>query len=379
MPTTRPMDLTVGVGPPRSALPADLAVGLPLVKAALLYGDRVTLCSPAASLLLRLREHAPCDVPGRLAVLAGLADDLDLGDGPARLAHAVGLGRRVDPEAVRMTVDGWWARYRRALDEAVVESGLAALAPAVEAGRLTVETLGVGAVARPSDFAEAAAETYAAAVADAVARGHATPLLDGPTAEAIRDASEAGWAGVTERRAHQARGGGLAAHVLQRLPLFDRATVPEVLDVRADLDAPLARFRAAVDEFAAEVASAAWDPEFAVEAERVYRQRVAPAVAEIDDAVASVGYLRELATRYAERPQQFVPLAAPALTVALASSDVLAQTVAASLAGLSVVANAAQAGWAVADGRREVRARRLFFVYATSRRFNGDRGWRSRA
>lgn len=373
------MDLTVGVGPPRSALPIDLAVGLPLVKAALLYGDRVTLCSPAASLLRRLREHAPRDVPGRLAVLAGLADDLGLGDAPARLAHAVGAGRRIDPEVVRGTVDAWWGRYRRGLDEAIVESGLAALAPAVEAGRLTVETLGVGAVARPSDFAEAAAETYAEAMADAVVRGDTTPLLDGPTAEALRDATEAGRVGVSEPRAHRARDGGLAAHVLQRLPLFDQATVPEVLDIRADLDAPLARFRAAVDEFAAEVASAAWDPDFAVEADRVYRQRVAPAVAEIEDAVSSVGYLRELATRYADRPQQFVPLAAPALTVALAAPDALAQTVAASLAGLSVVANAAQAGWALADGRRAVRARRLFFVYAAGRRFSGDRGWGSRA
>ena len=373
------MDLTVGVGPPRSALPSDLSVGLPLVKAALLYGDRVTLCSPAASLLLRLREHVPCDVPGRLAVLAGLADDLGLGDGPARLAHAVASGWRVDRGVVAATVDAWWGRYRRALAEAVVQSGLEELAPAVDAERLTIETLGVGALARPSDFAEAAAETYAEAVADAVARGDTTPLVDGPTAEALRDAAEAGRVGVSEPRAHRARDGGLAAHVLQRLPLFDRATVPEVLDVRADLDAPLARFRGAVDEFAAEVAAAAWDPDFAVEADRVYRQRVAPAVAEVEDAVASVGYLRELATRYAERPQQFVPLAVPALTVALASPDALAQAVAASFAGLSVVANAAQAGWAVADGRRSVRASRLFFVYAAGRRFRGDRGWRGRA
>jgi len=373
------MDLTVGVGPPRSALPSDLSVGLPLVKAALLYGDRVTLCSPAASLLLRLEEHDPRDVPGRLAVLAGLADDLGLGDGPARLAHVVGVGRYLDAEVVRLTVDAWWRRYRRSLAEAVVQSGLAELAPAVDATRLTIETLGVGAVARPSDFAEAAAETYAAVVADAVVRGSATPLLDGPTAEALRDAAEAGRVGVSEPCVHRARDGGLAAHVLQRLPLFDRATVPEVLDIRADLDAPLARFRGAVDEFAAEVASAVWDPDFAVEADRVYRRRVAPAVAEIEDAVASVGYLRELATRYAERPQQFVPLAVPALTVALASPDALAQTVAASLAGLSVVANAAQAGWAVADGRRAVRARRLFFVYAAGRRLRGDLGWRGRA
>ena len=371
------MDLTVGVGPPRSALPPDLGVGLPLVKAALLYGDRVTLCSPAASLLLRLRDHTPTAVGSRLAVLAGLADDLGLGDAPARLAHVADTPH-VDPEVVRLTVDAWWRRYRRALAEALVESGLEALGPAVAAGRLTVETLGVGAIAGPSDFAEAAAETYARVVAEAVSQGHTTPLLDGATADGLRGAVASGRLGVSEPRAHRARDGGLAAHVLQRLPLFDRATVAEVLDIRADLDAALARFRAAMDAFAAEVAAAAWDPDFAVEADCVYRRQVAPAVAEIEDAVATVGYLRELVTRYAERPGQFVPLAAPALTVALASPDVLAQTVAATLAGGSVLANAAQAGWAVADARRAARAKRLFFVYAARRRLAGDRSWRGR-
>ncbi len=370
------MHLTVGVGPPRSALPADLDVGLPLVKAALLYGDRVTLCSPAASLLLRLRDHDPPDVAGRLAVLAGLADDLGLGDGPERLAHALGAGRRIDPGIAAATVDAWWDRYRRALADAVAGSGLDALTPAVHAGRLAIETLGVGAVARPSDFAEAAAETYAAAVADAVACGDTTPLLDGPTAEVLRDAVEAGWLGVSAPRVAEARSGGLGASVLQRLPLFDRATVAEVLDVRSDLDGPLARFRAAVDEFAAEVASAAWDADFAVEAARVYRQRVAPAVAEVEDAVASVGYLRELVSRYAERPGQFVPLAVPALTVALTSSDTLAQAVAAAFAGGSMLANAASAAWAWRDARRDATARRLFFVYAVGRRLSGRSEWR---
>ncbi|WP_412069977.1 hypothetical protein [Rubrivirga sp. IMCC43871] len=372
------MDLTVGVGPPRSALPADLGVGLPLVKAALLYGDRVTLCSPAASLLLRLRDHAPTALADRLEVLMGLADDLGLDDAPARLAAVLAAGR-VDAEVVQPLVDGWWRRYRRALADASVESGLEALAPAVAAGRLTVETLGVGAIARPTDFAQAAAETYATSVADAVERGMVTPLLDGPTADGLRLAVEAGRVGVSEPHTHRAQAGGLAAHVLQRLPLFDRATVAEVLDVRADLDPALARFRAAIDVFSADLGAAAWDPDFTVEAAGVYRTQVAPAVAEIEDAVASVGYLRELVTRYAERPGQFVPLAVPALSVALASPDVLAQTVAVTLAGGSLLANAAHAGWAVADGRREVRARRLFFVYAAGRRFGGDHSWRSTA
>ncbi|MGB3544761.1 hypothetical protein, partial [Rubrivirga sp.] len=161
-----------------------------------------------------------------------------------------------------------------------------------------------------------------------------------------------------------------------KLPLFERATVAEVLDIRSDLDRPLSRFRSAIAEFSDEIASAPWDPDFAVESARIYDLRVAPAIADLEDAVASVGYLRELVSRYAERPQQFVPLAAPLLTVALTSPDALVQAVSATFSGLSLAANAGQAWIAAHDARLEVEGRRLFFVYAAGRRMRGREVWR---
>ncbi|MGB3545306.1 hypothetical protein, partial [Rubrivirga sp.] len=101
------MHLTVGVGPPTSALPAEIDIGLPLVKAALLYGDRVTLCSPSASLLVRLRRHRPASLTDCLEVLVGLSNDLGLEDGPQRL-KALLEGGRVEAENARPAVDHWW-------------------------------------------------------------------------------------------------------------------------------------------------------------------------------------------------------------------------------------------------------------------------------
>lgn len=366
------MHLTVGVGPPAALTRID--VGLPLVKAALLYGDRVTLCSPAASVLERLRRDDPPGLRARLVTLAGLSADLGLGDAPARLGDLLDVGR-IDGDVARITVAEWWSEYRCLLAQTLASSGLDDLSHAVAAGRLTVETLGTGPVAHPADLMRSAAEVYAGRVSDAVATGDTTPLLDAETARGIGSALASGRLAVSSPRIDRARDGGLAAHVLQRLPLFERATVPEVLDIRADLAAPLARFRAAVTDFADAVASPAWDPDFATEADRVYHRSVAPAVADIEDAVASVGYLRELTARYAERPHQFVPVAAPLLTVAVASADVVSQAVAASLSGLSLAANAAQAWHACRDARREIQGRRLFFVYAAGRRMDGHSVW----
>ena len=367
------MHVTVGIGPPAAL--AHIDVGLPLVKAALLYSDHVTLCSPAASVLTRLCADDPSDLRARLATLAGLSADLGLDGAPARLGALLDAGR-IDGDVAQIAVAGWWRHYRQLLAQTASASGLEALAPAVAAGRLVVDALGTGPVAHPADLMRAAADVYARHVSEAVSTGDTTPLLDAETAHGVGLAVASGRLAVSGPHRARARDSGLAAHVLQRLPLFEHATVPEVLDIRADLAAPLARFRAAAAEFAEAIASAAWDPDFEAEASRVYDRSVAPAVADIEDAVESVGYLRQLTARYAERPHQFVPVAAPLLTLAFSPAEVLAQTVVASLAGLSVAANAAHAWHADRDARRGIEGRRLFFVYAAGRRMDGRPVWR---
>ena len=85
--------------------------------------------------------------------------------------------------------------------------------------------------------------------------------------------------------------------MLQRLPLFDDATVHEVIDIRRELERPLVRFRSAVMTYAESIKSASWDEDFSVEAELVFRQHIEPAVLEIEDSVRSSSSLLSMATR----------------------------------------------------------------------------------
>ena len=241
-------------------------------------------------------------------------------------------------------------------------SGLAELSVAERAGAL--EIVDLAETEPPEDLAACVADGYAARVLEAVANGATYPLLDGPTGEGLRQRLGV----VSEPRRAQARHVGLAARLVERLPLFDLATVAETLDIRTDLAPHLARFRLAVSGFAETVASGPWDDDFGVEAERVYVRDVAPAIHDIEDAIASTGYLRELVSRYADRPTLLAPLAAPALALAVAGPDTLTQAVSLALGALSVGANALQAGYAAGDARREAEAHRLFFYYAAAQR-----------
>ncbi len=352
--------VTVAVAPPEGV--PDLRDEVALVRAGLLYGDRVALVSPGASLLRRLVTGAAlCTSPRqRLDLLASVAGDLGLGASP------LALQKRLGEPGIARTVEHLWRAFEGRLERAAFASGLGELAVAERAGAL--EIVDLAGADLPADLAACAADDYAARVLAAVASGATYPLLDGPTGEGVRQRLD-----LSRPRAREARHIALAAHLVERLPLFDLATVAETLDIRADLAAPLARFRGAVLEFSEAIARgaperSAWDADFARDAEHVYRRDVAPAVEDIRDAIQSTGYLRALVSRYADRPAMLAPLAAPALALAVAGPGAITHAVGLAIGGLSLVANAAKAGYDAADRRREAQAHRLFFYVAA-----GDR------
>src|SRR5918994_327073 len=133
---------------------------------------------------------------------------------------------------------------------------------------------------------------------EAVASGTTYPLLDAPTAEFVAAAEGTSFADISPTAAAMGRHSGLAGDLLRRLlPLFERATISEVLDIRRDLRVPLLGFRMAVRDFAREVRSAAWQEGFAEEAEVLFREKVEPEVEKIEYAVKENSSYAEIGRR----------------------------------------------------------------------------------
>jgi hypothetical protein len=86
-------------------------------------------------------------------------------------------------------------------------------------------------------------------------------------------------------------GSGLVA----RLPAFPLAPLDDLLSLRADLSAPLARYRAAVSRIAARLTVRAFDREVAAEIEDLWLSEVAPVLSEIEEGFAEHGLVREIA------------------------------------------------------------------------------------
>ena len=299
----------------------DLSEDLALVKASLLYADKVRLCSVGSSFLSAIAEYAEAPEKERAKLVVRYLPVLQpsmSADEVRFFEAAVGMMSRKDerrvPKRARKEVLAMVRKEGEELRRDVIEqhraAGIEGFREAVRAGVLEVHTFGQTSVEALMeahfrgngdwlsgvDIADVLVE-YLELASEAMLAGTTYPLLDAPTAEFVAAVEGTGFADVPATAADRGRYSGLAGDLLRRLPLFELASIDEVLDIRRDLRVPLLGFRQAVAGFAREIRSAAWREGFAEEAEALFREKVEPEVDKIEHAVEENSSYAELGRR----------------------------------------------------------------------------------
>jgi hypothetical protein len=95
----------------------------------------------------------------------------------------------------------------------------------------------------------------------------------------------------------RARASGFAADLLDRLPNLENATVAEIVQLRDELYAPLKKFRAAMIALSKREGTEPWNEDFLRETEAVFRSEVEPSVEELDQRLHETGFVTELFKR----------------------------------------------------------------------------------
>ena len=121
------------------------------------------------------------------------------------------------------------------------------------------------------------------------------PLLDTKIGETLRIQPEFREVTVSRVQAQKAKHAGFASSLFEQLPTFTEITLDEILDIRKELSSSLIVFRGAVAEYAELLESDVWDEDFDAEADKVYEEKVRPAVEAIRLRVEEQGALRGLA------------------------------------------------------------------------------------
>jgi hypothetical protein len=301
----------------------DLREDLNLAKASLLYADRVKLCSVGSSVLSAIASFEEASLEERARLVVRFFPDLQpsMSSQDIHFFEAVvGLrgreAKRRIPKKTRKEILAMVEDGQDELRAMVVEqhqaAGIDGFREAVASGALeihpfrqtTAEALVEGTIRGGGNLLKAVdlvdvIEEYLAQAMDAVEDGSTYPLFDDLTGNFVGEAVRHGLLTVSDAAEHRGRYAGLTGDLLQRLPTFEDASLAEILDVRRDLERPLLGFRNAIAGYSREIRSAAWEPGFAEEADILFREKVEPEVASIEQAVRENRSYEELGRRIA--------------------------------------------------------------------------------
>jgi len=366
----------------------DFTGELGLVKAALLYADRVELVSVGASFMGSMNRLANLSAPEKLRLMKPLIPQFkpDASEGERvdfyklldSIARKREKHRRLSPKEVRMLMflEEGWRKIEKLVENTFDEWGASGFKTALQSGRLELRPfkttspraiLDMGFAAETGRYeaapsADEAWDEYRNTILKTVNNSETYPLFDDLTGNVIGEAVRNGIINPTPGAQRRGRQGGLSGDLLQRLPMFERADVASVLQIRDELSEHLGAFREAVTDAAATIESASWDgARFTEEAELVFREKVEPAVELIERRVEGHKDLKELTFRYGP---SF--LSGTASMGAFLGGESALASLAALAAGISTAA-------AVRAQRKEEESQQLYFYYRARRRFGGSR------
>lgn len=287
---------------------------LDLIKAALLYGDRVTLITPATTMFLSVERLSQFSLLDQVRLMRRLAPHLHDGEDAAEAIRSMDSAETIllggpSPKAtlLRAQLSHKLRPTQEELSNGIAEIARNGKADELERARadglLQIEDLDptgtadmvawcIDAVKRrengePGDPTHATlmVETFVERLSAQLESGRSYLMFDEDTARLTQAGINSGRfkpaAGPTGRCAQAMTASGFMA----RLPTFPDATVDEVLDIRSALATSLTPFRSTMVTLSKDLTSKAWEDDFEDEVHDAWVESVAPAIESIDNAV----------------------------------------------------------------------------------------------
>ena len=296
-----------------------------LVKTALLYADKIKLCSPFSSVIDQIRSissvMASSSFESKTQAIWDLGKMIDLSEGDIAALTAFSklavLRKHPTPnEIIRKRLlakefDKFWQDFETSDFRLPEGHFITQFLKVSRRGYLDFHRFHTG---KPSTEPGQALSQFTELIRSTIKDESTYPLFDDQTGLLITIDIMKGELSVPKSTSTRSKQIGLVSKLFERLPQFELATLDEILDIRTDLDKYLTRFRSAIIKYSDSIAAAQWDAEFSHDTEQVFLKDVAPIIKDIEDQTRSNNYLAKLTKRYADQPANFMM---PVLSIAL--------------------------------------------------------------
>jgi hypothetical protein len=227
--------------------------------------------------------------------------------------------------------------FLSAMNEVTSDIGINKLDLAIKSGLLDIYTIGKSRIPE---------ETY--------------PLLDKNILNLVKAERKDEKLNISDVDSEKIKQIGFVFDIFQRLPNFENATIDEILDIRKTLGKPLIRFRSAIIEMSDCIKYKPWDEGFYYDVEKLFYQRIEPVVLEIEEECKSNRYLSKL-LYIATKSSWEIPAGLGVIISKLAEVSNISATAIGMTIGAGTVAYNGLYEWK--EKTREIEQNQIYFYY----------------
>jgi hypothetical protein len=390
---TKNQDVRVAVGvQPTNDLNLDKEIKM--LKAAILYGDKVKLYSLKIPSIVAISRFEKFPLGLRLEFIEKLLPYLSSQENARKLSSSLDEYKKINnkqnpnlqdvqfKKEFEKRIEQNWKEISDTTNKFVQNSQMDQINSAIKAGVLELHEFkdsnkDIAALNLMIDGAAAASANktknktsiseqdqnwvseFVENISNSISDDSAYPLLDDETGKFEMT-------GIGTDRGKQTE---LAKYLLEQLPLFEKASIAEILDIRKELARPLTRFRSAIIKYSDDIKAMPWGRDFPPEAEKIYHRDVKPAMLDIEDAIQSNKLLVNMLRKFTEK--SIVLPVSSLFSIAISQFSSLPKELAASL-GFGVAAASllyeAYEEWARKNQITE--QNQLYFYYGVGKRLN---------
>jgi len=349
---------------PSSSKELNINEEIKLIKASLLYADKVLLISIIPVIFCSIPywieqfskdkemhqkiENIKSDIVGELLHIAKENKELNskLDEIQDYLKDKNTNFESLFKEEINKSLSRLSSAFYSAMDEVMSRIGINKLGPAIKSGLLDVYTIGKSRIPE---------KTY--------------PLLDENVLNLVKANIEEGKLNIPDVDSEKIKQIGFVFDLFKRIPNFENAAIDEILDIRKTLNKPLIRFRSAIIEMSDCIRYKPWDDGFYYDIEKLFYQRIEPAILEIEEESKSNKYLTKLLNIVAKRPWE-IPAGGigGAIISKLAEVSNISATAIGMVVGTGAVVYRSLNEWR--EKTKEIETNQMFFYYKTGKMLN---------
>lgn len=363
------LDIVIGLGPNSSV---SIDEELEYIKIALLYGDNITLVSPKSLLFLCVSSVLGMNERQTYRYFIDMIKSIETNEYKKEQYELIFqqystikskkhkntqellLIRKIERE-LNVSIE----EYKHKILEMFGEKNIVQFISAINTNRLVIDTLNIE--ENSEFFNDELINEFFKKVSDSVVSGDKYPIYNKATIDLLKSAINEGKIEVPKYINDNMKNANIASDLILRLPVFENASVDEIIDIRKELDKYVNNFRGAIVDYSEKIKSEPWTKDFESDIYNLFLREVNPQVMAIDEEVKANKILYKIIEKNLKNPiSTGIPILGAMVTpisnfVNLSTASILSGI---SLAGTSLLA---YKEWK--ERLSQIQQNQLFFYY----------------